>query len=72
MIIMMDKKTMLERWAENLERNVRLIEFVRNGLIDSSFNLSEKLRLNLVRLDYVMEDLEAIAYAFRLEAGRCQ
>lgn len=69
---MLDKKTMLERWAENLERNVRLIEFVRNGLIDSSFNLSDKLRLNLVRLDYVMEDLEAIAYAFRLEAGRGQ
>lgn len=69
---MLDKKLMLNRWADNLDRNVRLIEFVRNGLIDSPFEMDEKLRLNLVRLDYVMSDLEAIAYAFRLEAEKGQ
>lgn len=67
---MIDLKSMLDRWADNLERNVRLISFVRNGIIDGGFKVDEQLTLALVRLDYVMSDLEAVAYSLRLKAEK--
>lgn len=68
---MLDKSSMFVRWADNLERNAKLVECVRNGIIDYPFETQERIKLLLVRLDYVIEDLVSVAYLIRLEAEKC-
>lgn len=57
---MLDFNPLCAVWRDQIKRNYRQLVYVRNGMIEQKGQETEYRRLNLVRLNQVLDELDVV------------